>query len=280
MEIREKEAKTILTPAGGYLCGYSHSLNPYGGCPFACSYCYVRALPVSLFREKEWGSWIEIKRNAAELLPGEIRKARRKGPVKIFMSSATDPYQPLEYTERLTQRLLSVMLEEPPDFLFVQTRSPLVVRDLPLFRLFGQKIRVSITVETDLEEIRKHFTPKAPPIAARLKALKTLMEAGIPTQATIAPMLPFSRHFPHRLKEVTDRVVLDDFFMGDGARGKRTERLGIRRKFQEIGLERWFDPKAWEKAYPLFKEAFPDITLLVSKEGFRPSERGGVDFSP
>lgn len=68
--------------------------------------------------------------------------------------------------------------------------------------------------------------------------------------------------------------------MGDGARGRRTEQLGIRKKFQEIGLERWYDPKAWEKAYPLFKETFPDITLLVSKEGFRPSERGGVDFSP
>ncbi|WP_028986747.1 SPL family radical SAM protein [Thermicanus aegyptius] len=270
MNIHDKNAKTILTPAGGYLSGYSHSLNPYMGCPFACSYCYVRQLPVSLFREEPWGSWIEIKRNAATLLPGEIRKARKKGPVTLFMSSATDPYQPLEYKERITQALIQAMLEEPPDFLFVQTRSPLVVRDLPFFRQFGERIRVSMTIETDLENIRKHFTPKAPPLRARLRALRTLTEAGIPTQATIAPMLPFSRKFPSILKEVTQRVALDDFFMGDGARGKRTERLGIRKLFHEIHQERWFDPEAWKKVYPLLKEAFPEITLLVSKKGFKP----------
>lgn len=270
MEIREINAKTILTPAGGYLCGYSHSLNPYAGCPYGCSYCYVRALPVSLFHEGAWGSWVDMKVNAPSLIQAEIRKARKKGPVRIFMSSATDPYQPLEYKMKITKRLVAAMIEEPPDFLFVQTRSPLVVRDLPLFLQFGERIRVSITVETDLEAIRKRFTPKAPPIAARLKALRLLTEAGIPTQATIAPMLPFSKDFPSKLREVTERAALDDFFMGDGARGRRTERLGIREIFRKIGLERWYDPDAWKRAYPLLKEYFPDLRLLVSKEGFHP----------
>lgn len=84
-----------------------------------------------------------------------------------------------------------------------------------------------MTIETDKEEIRKAFSPSAPPIPARMKALKEIKDAGIPTQATIAPLLPCSREFPKRLKHLADRVTVDDFWMGDGSGGRRTESLGI-----------------------------------------------------
>lgn len=80
------------------------------------------------------------------------------------MSSSTDPYQPIEQKEKVTRSLLEVMVEDPPDFLLVQTRSPLVSRDIDLLQQLKDKIRVSMTIETDSETIRKHFTPKAPPI--------------------------------------------------------------------------------------------------------------------
>lgn len=153
-------------------------------------------MPVSTFRGAEWGTWVDVKKEAAELLHKELRKAKAKGEVTIFMSSSTDPYQPVEYREKVTRSLLEVMTEEPPDFLFVQTRSPLVSRDVDLLLQLKDRVRVSMTVETDLEEIRKHFTPGAPPIAARLKALQELADAGVPTQATIAPLLPSSEDFP------------------------------------------------------------------------------------
>ena len=207
----------LLNPASGYLKGYTHTLNPYGGCVYGCSYCYVRRLPVALFEEQAWGRWVKVKENAPELLAKELKRAKAKGPVVLFMSSSTDPYQPLEGKLKLTRRLLEVMASDPPHFLFLQTRSPLVMRDLDLLTQLKNRLCVSITLETDREEVRRALTPTAPPLAARRKALKTLREAGLSVQAAVAPVLPFTQRFPVQLKQVTDWVCLDDFFQGDGA---------------------------------------------------------------
>ena len=268
--IRYTEPKRLLNPAGGYLSGYDYSLNPYAGCVYACSYCYVRCLPVALLRDEPWGAWVDVKRGAAERLRGELRRAKRKGGTAIFMSSATDPYQPLEHRERVTRSLIEAMAEDPPDFLFVQTRSPLVTRDIDLLLRLGPRTRVSITVETDLEPIRKAFTPAAPPIAARLRALERLSASGVPVQAAISPLLPCSDEFPKKLAAVVDRVCLDDFFMGDGSGGRRTERLGIARQFAQLNLEHWYDRTAYLRFLDKLRQYFPDEHIGVNQQGFLP----------
>lgn len=265
-----KNPKTLLNKATGFLSDYTHSLNPYTGCSFGCSYCYVRQMPVSKFRQEEWGSWVDIKLAAADLLRKELLRAKSKGKVTIFMSSSTDPYQPIEYKERVTRSLLEVMVEDPPDFLLVQTRSPLVRRDIDLLRLLQDRVRVSMTVETDMEEIRKKFSPEAPPIPARLKTLELLAEAGIPTQATIAPVLPSSEAFPERLLPLVNRVCLDDYFMGDGSGGKRTRALGIHSLYEQLGLKEWYDPAAYRIVYERLKSVFPTEQIYISQKGFAP----------
>ncbi|MFF2912495.1 radical SAM protein [Paenibacillus sp. NPDC057934] len=269
-ELLYKQPKTLLNKGTGFLSGYSHSLNPYTGCSFACSYCYVRQMPVSIFRKEDWGTWVDIKQGAAELLRKELLRAKAKGPVTIFMSSSTDPYQPVEYKEQVTRSLLEVMVQEQPDFLLLQTRSPLVRRDMDLLKELGDHVRVSMTVETDLDVIRKRFTPAAPPIGARLKTLELLKEAGIPTQVAIAPVLPSSPAFPEKLKEVVDRVCVDDYFMGDGSGGKRTRNLGIYSLYEESKLQEWYDPSAWRIVYERMKSVFSENGLYVSQEGFEP----------
>nr|WP_205603452.1 radical SAM protein [Heyndrickxia shackletonii] len=254
----------------GYLSGYTHSLNPYTGCSFGCSYCYVRQMPVSLFREGEWGEWVDVKNGAADLLKKELQRAKKKGDVTIFMSSSTDPYQPIEYKEKVTRSLLEVMVQDPPDFLLVQTRSPLVRRDIDLFQQMGEKVRISMTIETDLESVRKHFTPGAPPVNARLKTLQMLKDAGIPTQATIAPVLPSSEAFPEILKTLVQRVCVDDYFMGDGSGGKRTKRLGMEKKYEELGLQEWYEPNAYKIVVDRLKKIFPAQQIFVSQLGFEP----------
>jgi DNA repair photolyase len=265
-----KNPKTILNKGTGYLSGYSHSLNPYTGCSFGCSYCYVRRMPVSIFRNAEWGTWVDIKRGAAEVFHKELRRAKSKGPITIFMSSSTDPYQPIEYKERVTRSLLEVMVCDPPDFLFVQTRSPLVRRDMDLLQRLGDKVRVSMTVETDLEDIRRYFTPYAPPISARLKTLEILAQAGVPTQATIAPILPSSEKFAELLRPLVNRVCVDDYYMGDGSGGKRTRGLGIHTLYEQLGLEQWYHPNAYMTVLERLKELFPEDQLYVSQKGFEP----------
>ncbi|MEK5389399.1 radical SAM protein [Margalitia sp. FSL K6-0131] len=269
-DILYKNPKTILNKGTGYLSGYTHSLNPYTGCSFGCSYCYVRQMPVSLFREGEWGEWVDVKNGAADLLKKELQRAKKKGDVTIFMSSSTDPYQPIEYKEKVTRSLLEVMVQDPPDFLLVQTRSPLVRRDIDLFQQMGEKVRISMTIETDLESVRKHFTPGAPPVNARLKTLQMLKDAGIPTQATIAPVLPSSEAFPEILKTLVQRVCVDDYFMGDGSGGKRTKRLGMEKKYEELGLQEWYEPNAYKIVVDRLKKVFPAQQIFVSQLGFEP----------
>lgn len=262
--------KTLLNKGTGFLTGYSHTLNPYTGCSFACSYCYVRRMPVAAFRGEQWGEWVDLKQGAAALLRKELVRAKAKGPVTIFMSSSTDPYQPIEHKARITRSLLKAMAEEPPAFLFVQTRSPLVCRDMDLLARLGSRVRVSMTIETDLEVIRKHFTPQAPPIAARLKALKQLRDAGIATQATIAPALPCSGQFAAVLRQVADRVCVDDYFMGDGSGGRRTSQLGIQRLYGAIGQEDWYSRDAYLRIMEQLKDHFDADRIYVSQPGFEP----------
>jgi DNA repair photolyase len=265
-----KYPKSLLNKGTGFLAGYSHSLNPYTGCSFGCSYCYVRQMPVNLFRDAEWGAWVDIKKEAARVFEKELQRAKAKGPVTIFMSSSTDPYQPIEHKEEVTRSLLEIMVNDPPDFLFVQTRSPLVRRDIDLFLRFEDKIRISMTIETDLEDIRKVFSPDAPPIPARLKTLELLAEAGVPTQATIAPMLPSSEAFPQLLQPLVNRVCLDDYYMGDGSGGKRTRNLGIDALYTQLGLEEWYSPSAYKLVYERLREVFSDDQIFISQKGFEP----------
>lgn len=227
-------------------------------------------MPVALFHDVEWGGWVDVKENAAALLERELIKAKRRGPVTIFMSSSTDPYQPAEHAERITRSLLEVMAAHPPDFLFVQTRSPLVTRDMDVLELLGPRVRVSMTVETDREDVRRAFTPSAPPITARLQALRELTARGIPVQATIAPVLPCSELFAERLAGIVDRVCIDDYFMGDGSKGKRTERIGVRTIYDALGLTDWYSREAYLRVREQLLRHFPQERVLVSQLGFLP----------
>ncbi|KYG26106.1 DNA photolyase [Alkalihalobacillus trypoxylicola] len=267
VNINESFPKKILTPASGFLSRYSHTLNPYIGCQFACSFCYVRQSPVGLFRGEEWGRWVDKKVTAANLLEKELLKLRDKDQsITIFMSSSTDPYQPLEYKENITRSLLEVMAKQPPDFLLLQTRSPLVVRDIDFLVTLKDKVRVSMSIETDLDSVRKRFMPQSPPIQARMKAVEQLRENGIPVQVAVAPILPFSEQFPFRLSQLVNRIVLDDFFSGDGSGGKRTERLKISELYEEKERELWYGNHVHLQVYEKMRTAYsPDAFILVKK---------------
>ncbi len=244
IEIKEIFSKKILSEVKGYLdIGFTHSLNPYSGCAFSCSYCYVREMPIQKFKEVAWGEWVDIKTNAAENYRAEVIKLRSKNkPINIFMSSATDPYQPIELKTDLTRGILEAMIEKPPDLLQIQTRSPLIIRDLELLIQLKKScnVLVSMTVETDREDIKRIFAPFAPGIKLRLKALRELHEAGITTQASISPVLPFTPDFPKLLEGIVDRIWIDTLNIGDGSMGKRSERLGMPQLFITHGLSEWY----------------------------------------
>ncbi|WP_123043684.1 SPL family radical SAM protein [Cohnella candidum] len=269
LQTKEVITKNILTEAKGYLdVGFTHSLNPYSGCAFACKYCYVREMPIQKFKEKPWGEWLDIKTNAAEKYRQEVIKLRGKNkPVNIFMSSATDPYQPIEREAQITHGILEEMTVNPPDFLQIQTRSPLVARDIALLVQLKEKceLLVSMTIETDREEIKRIFAPYAPGIRLRIKALKEVHEAGIPTQASISPVLPFTPDFPKLLTDIADHIWIDTLNIGDGMLGRRSERLGMSGLFEQHELSPWYDKDLHVRVAKYFGRYFPHDRIRVSK---------------
>jgi DNA repair photolyase len=275
IEIKEILSKKILSEAKGYLdIGFTHSLNPYSGCAFSCSYCYVREMPIQKFKEVAWGEWVDIKTNAAENYRTEVIKLRQKSkPVNIFMSSATDPYQPIERKAGITRGVLEAMIETPPDLLQIQTRSPLITRDIALLVQLSKicDVLVSMTIETDREDMKRIFAPYAPGIKLRIMALKELHEAGIVTQASISPVLPFTPDFPEILKGIVDRIWIDTLNIGDGSMGKRSERLGMPHLFEVHGQSEWYKRDIHIRVEKYFKKTFPKDMIHVSKDGAFPN---------
>jgi DNA repair photolyase len=210
MEVTEIQASSILTPQKvGSLAGhYDYSLNPYAGCAFRCSYCYVPKFPSKRHDDfQQWGKWVEVKINAPEL----IREQRSQVfGSSIFFSSATDPYQYLELKYRLTRQCLLELLKYKPAKLTMHTRSHLILQDLDILKQFGDRVRVGVSFTTDDEMIRREFEPGAPSLARRLEVLRTLKEAGVRTHASLSPLLPCDpERLAAMLKPLVDTVWID-----------------------------------------------------------------------
>ncbi|GHO48101.1 SPL family radical SAM protein [Ktedonospora formicarum] len=237
MQTTSKDVKSILTPQrNGFLAAgpypFTHALSAYLGCGFGqttCGmYCYAQFLPNWTFGGggAAWGEAVQVKSNAAELLDRALGKmkpeTRRK--LRIFMSSTTDPYQPLERKHQATRQCLEVFARYPDlDLLVVQTRSPLVERDLPLLRQIPYAW-LSMTIETDDQTYLKRLRG-GPALAARREVVRTASESGIKAQITVSPCLPFSSVEAFGQSLLTSgarRIVVDTVVDGDGSGGRRT----------------------------------------------------------
>jgi DNA repair photolyase len=262
-----REVSRILTPTGGYLRDFTHTLQPYAGCQFRCSYCYVREMSVQRANPYRlpWSEWIAPKTNAPECLLREAQRGVLAG-ARIFCSSATDPYTPIERKWRLTRGCLEVLVQHPPAFLTMQTRSPLVLRDVDLIARIPSA-RVSVTITTDDERVRRLLEPNAPSIALRVGALAKLRAAGVPTQAAVSPLLPCDpKRLATLLEPVADRIVIDDFFCGDGAGGRRSRAALV--QLRAAGYAAWAEPGYADAAIEIFRNVFGTQRIGVSAKGF------------
>ena len=215
-------ASSIVTPAGGFIrrAGFDFTCNPYLGCAFGCRYCYAAYLPQNKRPVADWGRWAVAKTNAGEL----ARKAAPKLAGKaVYLSSVTDPYQPAERSRFLTRAVLEALIPHQPR-LVVQTRGPLVVRDIDLLTQFD-KVRVNVTIPTDSEGVRQRFEPHAPLLEARWLAVGELQASGVPVGVTVTPTLPLvdPAQFAARLAASRPAVlVTQDFHDAGGKFGADT----------------------------------------------------------
>ncbi len=200
MKVNEIQSKTILSASKIY----DYVINPYVGCQHGCRYCYARFMKKYSKHKEPWGAFVDIKINAADLLLVEIRK---KKPGSVWVSGVCDPYQPLEAKYGLTRNCLKILAEHRWPVI-VQTRSPLVLRDIDILRE-ARDIEVGCSITTADDSMRKIFEPNAPAIEDRLRALDELHRSGIKTYAMIAPILPGAELLPGALLGKVDYVLVD-----------------------------------------------------------------------
>jgi len=200
MIVREIQAKAILSVSQIY----DYVINPYVGCQHGCTYCYARFMKRFTGHREPWGEFVDVKINAPDLLQKEITRKKRG---RVWVSGVCDPYQPLEKKYELTRQCLAILKQHKWP-VSVQTRSPLVLRDMDIFK--GAKdFEVGLTITTTDDNIRKLFEPHAPPVEARIRALDELHKAGIRTYAMIAPMLPGAEGLASVLAGKADYLIID-----------------------------------------------------------------------
>ncbi|HLS47563.1 MAG TPA: radical SAM protein [Gemmatimonadales bacterium] len=193
------------------------SVNPYVGCEFGCSYCYAREphrhaaerearriaagtprrsgdaapllepLPPWLAFERQ----ILIKEGAADRLTRTLDPSKVGGHT-VMIGTATDPYQPAERRFRITRSLLEALAAYRDISVGLITKSPLVTRDIDLFRRIAGRgrMRVHISLATLDARLARRLEARSPIPAVRLRALERLVSAGIDARLLVAPVLP------------------------------------------------------------------------------------------
>ena len=202
VEYREEPCRSALNRVKGM--AFKWSLNPYMGCVHQCTFCYVRAFELRADRpfDDRYGRSIRVKTNVAEVLRRELARPSWEHE-SVAIGAATDPYQPAEGRYRLTRACLEALGDAANPFSII-TRGPLIVRDVDVLAEAARRAAVSVTfsVPTLDDEVWRRTEPGTAHPRQRLRALKTLVDAGIRATVGMAPILPGISDKPELLEQV------------------------------------------------------------------------------
>lgn len=244
----QTEAHSILSKTTGFIAqaGFTHSLTPARNCTFGCSYCYVPTLGIygGLKPEdwRRWGQFTTFKTNAPQLLKRSLRSDQ-----VIYCSPLVDPYQPAEESGCAMPAILDALIAQPPSVLAIQTRGPLILRDIEQLKTLAARtrLRVSFSLTTNREEVRRLYEPHCATFEERLQAIRELRRHGIDTYATLAPLLPCD---PEQLAEAAIEATVNGI-IGDPLHVRSTKRTGAttREAAHRISAanhyESWLEPQ-------------------------------------
>ena len=285
VEYREEPCKSALNPVKGM--GFKGSLNPYMGCVHRCTFCYVRHFEHRSDRPSDdrYGTSIRVKMNVAEVLRKELARASWQQE-HVAVGAATDPYQPAEGRYKLTRACLEAFRDAANPFSII-TRGPMIVRDLDVLVEASRRASVSVTfsVPTVDEDVWRRTEPSTAHPRQRLKAVKTLVDAGVKASVGMAPILPGISDRPEQLREVV-RAAREA-----GATGIWANLLFLRPGTREHFLAHLAED--WPEQLPLYEELYAgkaylgadlmkplknEVSQLAHKHGIR--DRRKVKLAP
>ncbi len=208
-QILPEKAKSILSYNQSPDVPFNLGINPYRGCEHGCSYCFARPSHEYLGYSSglDFESKIVAKTNAARLLEKELSHKNYKSQ-PIALSGNTDCYQPIEKKMLITRQCLQV-LSKYKNPVAVITKNYLVTRDIDILEQMsewnGAAVFISITTLDD--NLRKKMEPRTSPVALRLKAIETLVKAGVSVGVLLAPLIPglTDNEMPQILKTARER---------------------------------------------------------------------------
>ena len=192
-QVTFEDARSAITRNDSPDIGFSLGLNPYRGCEHGCVYCYARPTHsyLNLSPGLDFETKIVAKRNIAELLRSELL-APRYQPDLLVVGTVTDAYQPVERELRITRSLLEVLGEARHPVAIV-TKGSGVERDIDLLAPMGAQrlAAVYVTITTLDAQLARILEPRAAAPHRRLRTIRTLAEAGVPTGVSVSPQIPF-----------------------------------------------------------------------------------------
>src|SRR6516225_3484683 len=196
--------KALLNRCVSKRVPFEWTINPYRGCEFACKYCYARY--THEFMEMRDGIDFErkiyVKQQTAWLLRQELAKVRPGEEIAI--GTATDPYQPAERRFEITRSILQEMAQHRGLEIGIVTKSDMVVRDIDVLREVAKhnSLFINLTVTTVNSRLARILEPRAPSPDLRLKAVSTLVQAGLNAGVICAPVLPGITDSPTALEKL------------------------------------------------------------------------------
>lgn len=207
--INEISCERLLSSTSIEIADYV--INPYRGCSYGCVYCYARKNKAFAKHDKKWGSFVDVKVNALEVLLMELESHH---PKKVLIGSITESYQPAEKKYEITRAILAELASrEIP--VTILTKSNLIVRDIDILKKV-QDNKICFTVNTLNEKDKLVFEPASSSIKARIKAVKDLSENSINAYVHVGPVFPFITDFEglmHEFCGVTDELVFESYNM-------------------------------------------------------------------
>ncbi|MEO0498405.1 MAG: PA0069 family radical SAM protein [Pseudomonadota bacterium] len=202
--VQAEAARSILTRNMSPDLPFDRSVNAYRGCEHGCAYCYARPSHANMGLSPgiDFESELFVKTNAATLLEREISKPGYEC-APIAMGTNTDPYQPIERTQRVTRAMLEV-LDAANHPVVITTKSALVLRDIDILASMAERdlVRVHISITTLDHKLSRALEPRASTPTRRLEALRKLTQAGIPASVGLAPIIPAIND--HEIERIID----------------------------------------------------------------------------
>ena len=211
--------------------------------------------------------YILHKKNPLHELERHLYRLSEQGTLRdavIYLGTTTDPFFPFEGKFDASMRFLELFQRYTPGMLYVQTRSPLIVIAMPIFKKLGKHCAVTVGVETNQEEVVERYSPGLPRVTERLKTAQALRRFGIETNIQVAPVLPYgdwredAPAFAKTLVEHADHLFIQSITDGSDSSERRIRATTLAKKLAEDRKFHWLRPDTANPLLNAIQELAPE----------------------